>query len=123
MLGLTVVEVDRIRERHFTVALDCVRGVGGTIMPALLERLGCRVVGMELEPDGRFPRPPEPVPENLAGLGELVRDSGADMGMAVDPDGDRLALVDETGRAIGEDYTLAWSSPSAPPCRSRGLRK
>ncbi|MGH7594393.1 MAG: phosphoglucosamine mutase, partial [Gemmatimonadales bacterium] len=71
------------------------------------DRLGVRVSGINLEPDGRFPRPPEPVPENLGVLGELVQESEADIGMAVDPDVDRLALVDETGRAIGEDYTLA----------------
>jgi phosphomannomutase len=108
VLGLSVLDLERIRSRGFTVALDCARGVGGTIMPALLESLGCRVVGMELEPDGRFTRPPEPVPDNLRGLGELVRSSGADLGMATDPDGDRLALTDEAGRPIGEDYTMAF---------------
>jgi phosphomannomutase len=108
VLRLSVLDVDRIRDRGFTVALDCARGVGGTIMPGLLERLGCRVAGMELEPDGLFTRPPEPVPENLGGLSSLVRESGADLGMATDPDSDRLALVDETGRPIGEDYTLAF---------------
>jgi phosphomannomutase len=89
------------------VALDCVRGAGATAVVPLLERLGCRVHGINLEPDGRFPRPPEPVPENLGELGELVRKTKADIGLAVDPDVDRLALVDETGRPIGEDYTLA----------------
>lgn len=77
-------------------------------MPALLEALGCRVLGLELETDGLFTRPPEPVPGNLKGLGDLVRESGADLGMATDPDGDRLALTDESGRPIGEDYTLAF---------------
>jgi phosphomannomutase len=67
------------------------------------------VSGINLEPDGRFPRPPEPIPENLGDLGRLVRESGADVGLAVDPDVDRLAVVDETGRAIGEDYTLAFA--------------
>ncbi len=109
VLGLETVDVTGVRGRGFTVALDCVRGAGGTILPTLLERLGCRVVGLDLEPDGRFPRPPEPVPVHLERLGELVRDSGADLGMAVDPDGDRLAITDEGGRAIGEDYTLAFA--------------
>ena len=63
---------------------------------------------MELEPNGLFTRPPEPIPQNLGGLSELVRQSGADAGMAIDPDSDRLAMVDETGRPIGEDYTLAF---------------
>src|SRR5256885_16250330 len=76
-------------------------------MPALLERLGCRVVGVNLETDGRFPRAPEPVPEHLGELAALVRGSGADIGMAVDPDVDRLALVDEGRAPVGEDYTLA----------------
>jgi phosphomannomutase len=107
VLGLSVIDVERIRSRRFTVALDGARGVGGTIMPALLEALGCRVVGMELETDGHFTRPPEPVPHNLGGLSELVRASRADVGMATDPDCDRLALADENGRPIGEDYTLA----------------
>src|SRR5580704_16588986 len=107
ILTLPYLAVEGIRTRQFHVALGCVRGAGATIMPALLERLGCRVTAINLEPDGRFPRPPEPVAENLGDLERLVRESHADIGMAVDPDVDRLALVDETGSAIGEDYTLA----------------
>jgi len=76
-------------------------------MPILLELLGCRLATINMEPDGRFPRPPEPVAENLGELQKLVQDSHADIGMAVDPDVDRLALVSEEGVAIGEDYTLA----------------
>jgi phosphomannomutase len=109
VLRLPVVQVARVRRRRFRVALDTVRGSGGAVMPALLERLGCRVTGINLETDGRFPRPPEPVPENLKPLGALVRRTKADLGIAVDPDVDRLALVDERGRAIGEDYTLAFA--------------
>ena len=109
VLALPQIDVELIRSRRFRVALDCVRGAGGTIMPALLERLGCQVSAINLETDGRFPRPPEPVPENLEELCGLVRESGAQIGIAVDPDVDRLALVDEQGRAIGEDYTLAFA--------------
>jgi len=109
VLQLAVVDVERIRARRFTVALDAVRGAGGAIMPALLERLGCRVVGVNLETDGRFPRAPEPVPENLGELAALMRGSGAHVGIAVDPDVDRLAIVDESGTPIGEDYTLAFA--------------
>ena len=109
VLALPQIDVELIRSKRFRVALDCVRGAGGTIMPALLERLGCHMSAINLETDGRFPRPPEPVPENLEELGRLVRDSGAQIGVAVDPDVDRLALVDEHGRAIGEDYTLAFA--------------
>jgi phosphomannomutase len=109
IVALPVIDVTAIRRRGFHVAVDCVRGAGAVAILPLLERLGCRVSGINLEPDGRFPRPPEPVPENLGELGRLVRESGADLGLAVDPDVDRLAVVDETGRAIGEDYTLAFA--------------
>jgi phosphomannomutase len=107
VLALPLLDLEAVRARRFHVALDCVRGAGGVAVPPLLERLGARVSAINLEPDGRFPHPPEPVPENLADLGRLVRESGADLGLAVDPDVDRLALVDETGTPIGEDYTLA----------------
>lgn len=107
ILALEYLDVDAIRKRRFKVALDCVRGAGGVIMPALLEELGCEVVAINLETDGRFPREPEPVAENLGDLESLVSSSGADVGFAVDPDVDRLSLVSEQGRAIGEDYTLA----------------
>jgi phosphomannomutase len=109
VLGLPWLELASIRARRFRVALDCVRGAGATIMPALLEALGCEVSGINLEPDGRFPREPEPIPEHLGELSALVRESRSELGIAVDPDVDRLALVDETGRPIGEDYTLAFA--------------
>jgi phosphomannomutase len=109
ILALSLIDPEAIRRRRFTVALDCVHGAGATAIIPLLERLGCSVHGINLEPDGRFPRPPEPVPENLRELEALVGRTGADIGLAVDPDVDRLALVDETGRAIGEDYTLAFA--------------
>jgi phosphomannomutase len=107
VLGIPYLDADRIRARKFKVALDCVRGAGATIMPMLLEQLGCDVVSINMEPDGRFPREPEPVPENLKELERLVKESGSDIGFAVDPDVDRLAVVADGGRAIGEDYTLA----------------
>lgn len=109
VLALRAVDVRAIRRRRFRVALDTVRGAGGAVMPELLERLGCRVTAINLETDGLFPRAPEPVPENLKALGALVRRSKADVGIAVDPDVDRLAIVDEKGRPIGEDYTLAFA--------------
>ena len=107
VLALAMIDVERIRARRLRVALDCCRGAGAVIMPALLDRLGCQVTIINLEPDGRFPRPPEPVAENLGELEALVAASGADVGFAVDPDVDRLAIVDDRGKAIGEDYTLA----------------
>jgi phosphomannomutase len=110
VLTLPFLNVRGIRERRFKVALDCVRGAGGRIIPQLLERLGCQVTAIHLEPDGRFPHPPEPVAENLHELERLVLQSGSEIGLAVDPDVDRLALVSEQGRAVGEDYTLALAS-------------
>lgn len=107
ILGLSLLDVEGIRRRGFHVALDTVRGAGGPVMSLLLERLRCRVEGLDLVPDGRFPRDPEPRPENLSRLGDRVRESGAELGIAVDPDGDRMALVDGEGRPIGEDLTLA----------------
>jgi phosphomannomutase len=109
ILALSMIDVTAIRQRQFHVALDCVRGAGATAILPLLERLRCRVSAINLETDGLFPRAPEPVPENLGELGRLVRESGAVIGLAVDPDVDRLALVDEAGQPIGEDYTLAFA--------------
>jgi len=110
ILAIPMVDVELIRSRRFHVALDCVRGAGGNIFPQLLERLGCTVEAINLETDGLFPREPEPVAENLKELEALVRTSGAVVGLATDPDVDRLSLVSERGEAIGEDYTLALAS-------------
>ena len=107
ILGLPFVDVDAVRRARVRVALDCVNGAGGVLLPALLERLGCEVHAIGTEPHGRFHRDPEPTARNLAALGELVRECGARVGFAVDPDADRLSLVDERGRALGEDLTLA----------------
>jgi phosphomannomutase len=107
VLQTPYLDIDSLRARRFRVALDCIRGAGAVLLPRLLEALGCEVIGLNLEPDGRFHREPEPVAENLHELEALVRQSGADIGMATDPDGDRLSLVADDGRAIGEDFTLA----------------
>ena len=107
IMSLPFLDVEGIRKRGFKVGLDCVRGAGGVFMPVLLELLGCKLATINMEPDGRFPRPPEPVAENLGELQKLVFDSHCDIGMAVDPNVDRLALVSDEGVAIGEDYTLA----------------
>ena len=107
VLAIPYVDAKAIRAKKFNVALDCVRGAGSVIVPQLLEKLGCTVTAIHIQPDGRFPREPEPVAENLKELEQLVRDTKADIGLAVDPDVDRLALVSEQGKAIGEDFTLA----------------
>jgi phosphomannomutase len=115
ILALPFLDVEGLRARGFHVALDCVHGAGGRMVPQLLETLGCRVSGIGLEVDGRFPRDPEPTAANLAELGALVRESGADLGFAVDPDVDRLSLVDGTGTPLGEDLTLALAAAAVLP--------
>ncbi len=110
ILALPHVDPEAIRARRLKVAVDCVHGAGGPVVEELLERLGCQVVGIGMEPDGHFPRDPEPTAANLADLAALVRESGADLGLAIDPDADRLSLVDEAGRPLGEDLTLALAS-------------
>ncbi len=110
VLALPYLDVEGIRARRFKVALDCCHGAGSVIMPALLSALGCDVFAINMEPDGLFHRPPEPVAENLGELEALVRNVGADVGFATDPDVDRLALVLDDGKAPGEDYTLAFAA-------------
>jgi len=107
ILALPQLDVPRVRGRKLKVAVDCVHGAGGPVVAELLERLGCHVSAIGMEPDGLFPRDPEPTAKNLADLGALVRKSGAEIGLAIDPDADRLSLVDETGTPLGEDLTLA----------------
>ncbi|HUU92616.1 MAG TPA: phosphoglucosamine mutase [Phycisphaerae bacterium] len=104
---LGILDVETIRTRAFRVALDPVNGAGGREMTMLLERLGCSVTVIHGDPTGEFGRGAEPLPENLIALGSAVADAKASLGLALDPDADRLALVDETGRAVGEEYTLA----------------
>jgi phosphomannomutase len=107
VLALPYIDVERLKARKFKVALDTCRGAGSAILPELLSRLGCEVTLINGAPDGRFPRSPEPIAENLNELEQCVRDTGADIGLATDPDVDRLAIVSDAGRAIGEDFTLA----------------
>jgi phosphomannomutase len=104
---LAEVNPTAIQARGLHVVLDCNHGSGGVLGPTLLESLGCRVTVLGESPDGRFEHPPEPIAGNLTGLCDTVRRLGADVGFAQDPDADRLAIVDETGRYIGEELTLA----------------
>ena len=106
ILALPGLRRSRIESRGFRVAVDCVNGAGSEATPPLLRALGCQVEMIYCTPDGRFPRVPEPLPENLGDLGDLVRRSGAAIGFANDPDADRLAIVDERGEPIGEERTL-----------------
>ena len=104
---LARIDAEAIRRRRPKVVLDSVCGAGGPATAALLHELGVELVHLHGEPTGRFPHIPEPTAENLTGLCDAVREHGADLGFAQDPDADRLAIVDETGRYIGEEYTLA----------------
>ena len=104
--GAHWLDVDRIRSRNLHAVVDAVEGAGGSIVPALLETLGVRCTPLFCEMSGRFPHDPEPTPSHLGDLCAEVRAQGADLGFAVDPDVDRLALVDATGRALSEEMTL-----------------
>jgi phosphomannomutase len=109
---LDAVEVDLAPIRGLRVVLDSVNGAGGLDSPALLAGLGCNVIPLNGEPTGQFAHPPEPIAENLTQLCDAVRQAEAAIGFAQDPDADRLAIVDERGSYVGEEYTLAlaaWS--------------
>ena len=105
---LDLIDDDAIRAKRFRVVLDCNRGSGAAATPGFLrDALGCEVTVLGSTPDGLFEHTPEPTAANLTGLCDAVRDAGADVGFAQDPDADRLAIVDETGRYVGEELTLA----------------
>jgi phosphomannomutase len=107
ILAQKIIDVSKTRKAGIKVVVDAVNGAGSEALPLLLERLGARVVRLNCAGDGNFVHKPEPIPENLRGLCRAVVKHKADLGMACDPDADRLALVDEKGKAIGEELTLA----------------
>lgn len=105
--SLELVDVEAIRKANFRVALDTVNSVGGVILPELLKQLGVETVnGLYLEPTGDFKHNPEPLGKNLGDIMSLMSKGGYDVGFVVDPDVDRLALIDERGKMYGEEYTL-----------------
>ena len=107
ILELDLVDVEAIRARGFKVACDCVNSTGGIAVPMLLKAIGVNdVIELFCEPNGQFPHNPEPIPENLQEISNSVKEQGADLGIVVDPDVDRLALVQEDGEMFGEEYTL-----------------
>ncbi len=106
VLSLSAVDCEAVRERKFKVVVDAVNSVGGVAIPALLRELGCEVVELNCTPDGEFAHNPEPLAENLTEISSLVLKCGADLGVVVDPDVDRLALISEDGEMFGEEYTL-----------------
>ena len=107
ILDLKMVDVEAIKQRNFKVVIDCVNSTGGIALPKLLKALGVeQVTEIFCEPNGNFPHNPEPLPENLNELSVTVKKQNADLGISVDPDVDRLALVCEDGNMFGEEYTL-----------------
>jgi phosphomannomutase len=107
VLNLSLVDVDAIKAANFKVAIDCVNSVGGIVIPQLLEALGVKdVLKLNCEPTGHFAHNPEPIPENLTEISNVMKTAKADIGFVVDPDVDRLALICENGEMFGEEYTL-----------------
>ena len=106
VLALPLVNVEAVRQHKFKVVVDAVNSVGGVVIPALLKELGCEVVELNCDPTGEFAHNPEPLPENLTEISEVIRKEGADLGIVVDPDVDRLAFVMENGEMFVEEYTL-----------------
>ena len=106
VLAAKCIDAENIRKKKFKVVVDCVNGAGSFILPMLCEQLGCEVITMNCNGDGNFTRVPEPLAENLNELEQEVINTGADIGFATDPDGDRLSIVSNNGNAIGEEYTL-----------------
>ncbi len=107
VLQLPLVKKEAIAKRHFKVAIDCVNSVGGLAIPAMLRALGVEdIICMNCEPTGDFAHNPEPIPQNLTGISEMMRTAGADVGFVVDPDVDRLAILCEDGEMFVEEYTL-----------------
>jgi phosphomannomutase len=107
VIRMGLVDLDSIRKAGFRVAIDCVNSVGGIIIPALLKSLGVKdIIPLYCEPNGLFPHNPEPLPKHLGDISEMVKNQGADVGFVVDPDVDRLVLINEDGSMFGEEYTL-----------------
>ena len=106
VLNLKLVDVEKVKSCKFKVVVDAVNSIGGVVIPALLRELGCEVIELNCTPDGHFAHNPEPLPQNLTEISEVIVREGADLGVVVDPDVDRLALVNEDGTMFGEEYTL-----------------
>ena len=107
VIKLSLVDVEAIRKKKFKVAIDCVNSVGGLVIPKLLKALGvAEIIELYCEPNGKFPHNPEPLPENLTEISEITKFQNADVGFVVDPDVDRLAIINEDGTMFGEEYTL-----------------
>ena len=111
-IELSCIDLKSIKKRKFKVVIDAVNGAGSDALPLLLEYLGCEVFTIYCNKDGKFKRGTEPLPENLSDLSNKVIESKADIGFAIDPDADRLAVVNEMGKPLGEEYTLVIAAES-----------
>ena len=109
VVNMKYIDAEAIRKRKFKVLLDCVNGAGVYVMPQLLKEFGCEVVEYDCEKTGIFTRKPEPLPENLIGTMEAVKEHGVDLAIVVDPDVDRLVLITEKGEPFGEENTISQS--------------
>jgi phosphomannomutase len=107
VLNLNYINAEEIKKKKFKVVADCVNGAGVYVIPELLRRFGCEVIELNCEKTGIFPRLPEPIPENLAETMKTVKEHKADFAIVVDPDVDRLVLIDNEGRPFGEENTIA----------------
>ena len=112
VLNLDCIDTDKIKKKNFKVVVDTVNGAAYRALPELLEKLNCNVIKINCENTGNFPRGTEPIPSHLGDLSKAVREHKADIGLATDPDADRLAIVDNTGFPIGEELTLILSIES-----------
>ncbi len=106
VLALDLVAIEAIQKARFKVVVDGVNSTGGIAIPALLDKLGVKTIKLYCEPTGEFPHNPEPLEENLKDISDMVISEKADLGIVVDPDVDRLAIVNEDGSMFGEEYTL-----------------
>jgi phosphomannomutase len=106
IIDLPFIKQKQIKERGFKVVVDCVNASGSEIVPNMLKKLGCNVIKINCDLNGIFPHTPEPLPQNLTELSEKVIEVKADIGIAVDPDADRLVLICENGEPFGEEYTI-----------------
>ena len=105
-VSLKCISLNRIQRKRFKVVIDSVNGAGSDALPAMLQALGCEVIELNCEPNGNFTRGTEPLPENLLNLSQMVKKHHAHVGFAIDPDADRLAIVNEKGEPLGEEYTI-----------------
>lgn len=104
---LPYIKLEKIRKKRFKIVIDCVNGAGSLIIPKFLKKCGCEIIELNTELTGKFAHNPEPIPQNLVELALMVKEHQADLGLAVDPDADRLAMISNEGNPLGEEYTLA----------------